>query len=127
MGCSSCLFKDFAGDKFHFHIYCRILFNLAPSVTHYQPANILILALSEFHYDKARNLAVQCHRPPNLLLYHFKQFGWGCDMGQGGEISGASQWLCDIGWLKISAEFNIQPSPSYSLKSLIFWFGHLWV
>ena len=35
---------------------------------------------------------------------------------QGGRISGAGQWLCDIGWLKISAEFNIRPGPFYSSK-----------
>ena len=41
------------------------------------------------------------------LMYHFDRFGRGCDMGQGGRVSGAGQWLCDIGWLKISAKFNI--------------------
>ena len=40
-------------------------------------------------------------------------------MGQGGQILGAGQWLCDIGWLKISAEFNIQPGPFYSSKKSI--------
>ena len=40
-------------------------------------------------------------------------------MGQGGRISGGGQWLCDIGWLKISAEFNIRPGPFYSSKKSI--------
>ena len=55
----------------------------------------------------------------SMILYHFERFGRGCDMGQGGWISGASQWLCDIGWLKISAELNIQPGPFYSSKKSI--------
>ena len=55
----------------------------------------------------------------SMILHHFGWFGQGCDMGQGGWISGASQWLCDIGWLKISAEFNIQPGPFYSSKKSI--------
>ena len=40
-------------------------------------------------------------------------------MGQGGRISGTGQWLCDIGRLKISAEFNIRPGPFYSSKKSI--------
>ena len=40
-------------------------------------------------------------------------------MGQGGRISGAGQWLCDMGWLKISAKFNIRPGPFYSSKKSI--------
>ena len=49
--------------------YCTILFNLAPSVVHYQPAKILISALSEFCHDKARNSAIQHHTPPNFTTY----------------------------------------------------------
>ena len=55
-----------------------------------------------------------------VILYHFDWFGRGCDMGQGGQISGAGQWLCNIGWLKISAKFNIRPGPFYSSKRA-FW------
>ena len=54
-----------------------------------------------------------------LLLYHFEWFSQRCDMGQGGQILGASQWLCDIGQLKISAKFNIWPGPFYSSKKSI--------
>ena len=47
------------------------------------------------------------------ILYHFEWFSQGCDMGQGGWISGAGQWLCDIVQLKISAEFNSVWKSSY--------------
>ena len=53
------------------------------------------------------------------ILYYFERFGRGCDMGQGGRVSGAGQWLCDIGWLKMSAEFNIRPGTFYSSKKSI--------
>ena len=35
------------------------------------------------------------------ILQHLKQFSQGCDLGHGGQILGAGQWLCDIGRLNL--------------------------
>lgn len=48
--------------------YCSISFNSAGPVMRYRPAEILILALLEFGHDKARNSAVQRHRPQNYTM-----------------------------------------------------------
>ena len=62
------------------------------------------------------------------LLYHFKWFSQGREMGQGGQILGAGQWLCDIGWLKISGPFySSKKSILGGWKKFNFWFSHLQV